>query len=189
MKSIDLHILDIAQNSIRAGASEIRISVNDSYSNDLVSIRIEDDGSGIPDEWQHRVTDPFFTTRTTRRTGFGLPLLKFHAELTGGQLKICKSKSGGAVIEAVFVRSNIDRQPLGDLAGVLTILAAGTEGPEIEYTHTTDKGSYRFSSRETKDYLATDTLSENGIRESIKEMLGHNILELYEIKAEYRNVI
>jgi len=185
MKSIALHILDIAQNSIRAGASEITIKVRDSETDDIIMITITDNGSGIPEKYIGRVTDPFFTTRTTRKTGFGLPLLKFHSQLAGGDMKITSGKTGGTTLEAGFIRSHIDRQPLGDLAGVITILAAGTGDVNIDFSYITDSGSYRFNTRETKAFLNVNTLSEPGLYESIKEMIGYNIIEISDIRAVY----
>jgi len=178
MKSIALNILDIAQNSKRAGASEIAISITDSGKNDSVTITITDNGDGMTEEFLNKVTDPFVTTRTTRKIGLGLPLLKFHAELAGREMKIISGPGKGTKVNASFIRSHIDRQPLGDIAGVITILATGNPGVEIIYDHITDKGSYRFSTAETKEYLGTDTLNEPGLTDSIREMIGQNIREL-----------
>ena len=128
MTTIALNILDIVQNSIRADASLINLSINESASSDILEIRIEDDGSGIPAEMLDTVTDPFTTSRTTRKTGFGLALLKHHAELTGGKIDIKSSKGSGTVVTAEFRLSHIDIQPLGDVAGVMIILIAGNPG-------------------------------------------------------------
>lgn len=180
MKSIALNILDIAQNSKRAGASEIIIGFTDSVKKDTVTVTISDNGDGMNDEFLSRVTDPFVTTRTKRNIGLGLPLLKFHSELAGGHLGINSAPGKGTQVDASFVRSHFDRQPTGDLAGVITILATGNPGIEIVYEHNTDKGSFRFSTAETKEYLGIETLNEPGLADSIREMIGQNIRELSE---------
>ena len=168
MKTLSLNILDIVQNSIRAKADEISVTIDESASADRYLITITDNGNGIPEEILKNVTDPFVTTRTRRRMGLGLALLKYHAELTGGGLEIVSGSGTGTKVYASFSNSHIDRQPLGDIAGVLMILIASN--PEIDFTyfHHTDKGEYRFNTGETKEYLETDTLNDRILLEGIK---------------------
>ena len=180
MRSIALNILDIAQNSKRAEAANIEITLTDSVKNDTIRLSIIDDGKGMTQDFVNKATDPFVTTRTTRNIGLGLPLLKFHAELTGGYLKIDSSPGYGTKVDVMFKRSHIDRQPIGDIPGVITILSTGNTGIEIVYIHRTDKGYYRFSTIETKEFLGIDNLNEPGLSEGISEMISQNILELAE---------
>jgi hypothetical protein len=175
MKELSLNILDIVQNSIRAKADEIVIEISESAREDLYKIAITDNGSGIPIEILENVTDPFITTRTKRRMGLGLPLLKYHAELAGGGLEIFTEAGRGTEIRASFIYSHIDRQPLGDIAGVLVLLL--TANPEIDFTfrHTTDIGGYSFSSLETREYLEADTLNDRSLLKLIGEMIRENL--------------
>ena len=144
MKTLSLNILDIAQNSIRAKASEISIEIEESKSLDLFTITITDNGTGIPKEILENITDPFVTTRTTRKVGLGLSLLNYRANLTGGVLKIDSEEEKGTVIKAAFPHSHIDRQPLGDIAGVIMILLTSGNEISIMYRHRTDNGEYVF---------------------------------------------
>jgi hypothetical protein len=178
MKELSLNILDIVQNSIRAKADEISVEIRESAIKDNYQIIIKDNGTGIPDEILKNVTDPFVTTRTRRRMGLGLPLLKYHAELTGGGLKIDSETAKGTVIKADFSNSHIDRQPLGDIVGVLIILLSAN--PEINFTflHKTDKGEYRFSSKETKEYLEIDTLNERNLLNELGCIIAENLKEI-----------
>lgn len=178
MTTIALNILDIVQNSIRADASLINLSINESASSDILEIRIEDDGSGIPAEMLDTVTDPFTTSRTTRKTGFGLALLKHHAELTGGKIDIKSSKGSGTVVTAEFRLSHIDIQPLGDVAGVMIILIAGNPGIDFLYTHRTDAGEYSFSTKEAKEFLGVASLNEGTLPADIKEMISENLARI-----------
>ncbi len=178
MKTLALNILDIVQNSIRAEADEITISINESERDNLYQIIIEDNGNGIPEDILKKVTDPFVTTRTRRRMGLGLPLLKYHAEITGGSIEIKSEKSGGTVVKANFSNKHIDRQPLGDIAGVIRILIASNPGLEFHYNHTTDHGRYSFSTKETKEFLETEVLASNDLLLGIAEMINGNLTEI-----------
>ena len=178
MINLSLNILDIVQNSLRAGASEIFIGIRELLSEDLYEITVKDNGSGISKELLAGVTDPFVTTRTTRKTGLGLPLLKYHAKLAGGDLKINSTEGLGTLVKASFSLSHIDRQPLGDIAGVMTILIAANPKISFIYSHQTDTGEYKFSSEETKNYLEVDTLNDNGLLRNIREMINENLTDI-----------
>lgn len=178
MITLSLNILDIVQNSVRAKASEVFIGIRELISEDLYEIKVRDNGTGISKEILAGVTDPFVTTRTTRKTGFGLPLLKYHANLAGGDLKIESTEGKGTEVKASFTLSHIDRQPLGDIAGVVTILIAANPKISFIYSHLTDKGEYSFSSEETKEYLEVDALNDNGLLRNIREMINVNLTDI-----------
>jgi anti-sigma regulatory factor (Ser/Thr protein kinase) len=178
MTTLALHILDIVQNSITAGASEIRIRIAESISNDLFEIIIEDNGSGIPVEMISKVTDPFTTSRTTRKTGLGLPLLKQQANLANGDLEIKSAKGMGTVVRSYFRHSHIDRQPLGDICGVMIILIASNPKIDFLYTHKTDSGEYTFSTSYTKEFLETDDLGDYSLLKEIGNMIGENLTQI-----------
>jgi anti-sigma regulatory factor (Ser/Thr protein kinase) len=175
MTTLALHILDIVQNSIRAGASEISISIAESKFYDNLDINIEDNGSGIPLEMIDKVTDPFTTSRTTRKTGLGLPLMKQHARMTGGDLEISSKPGAGTTVKATFKHSHIDRQPIGDMAGVLIILIASNPEIDFLYKHRTDSGEYTFSTSYTKEYLETESLCDYTLLKEIGEMIKENL--------------
>jgi anti-sigma regulatory factor (Ser/Thr protein kinase) len=178
MKTLALNILDIVQNSVRAKADEISIEVTESVVADILIITITDNGEGIPGGMLENVTDPYVTSRTKRRLGLGLPLLKQHAELAGGNLKIESELNKGTRVTARFTLSHIDRQPLGDITGVLKILIAANQGINFIYCHVTDNGNFRFSSKETKEYLEVEELSNNSLLEDICKMITENLYEI-----------
>jgi len=186
VKELSLNILDIVQNSLRARANEISIEVKESIKSDLYQIVITDNGNGIPDEILKNVTDPFVTTRTKRKMGLGLPLLKYHAELTGGGLVVNSRLGKGTEVEANFLYSHIDRQPLGDITGVLTVLLASNPEINFIYHHITDKGEYLFSSKETKEYLETDSLTDISLLKQIGSMIKENLKEIEASGIDYK---
>ncbi len=175
MKTLSLNILDIVQNSIRAHAKEISIVISESVKNDLLRIIIRDNGTGIPGELLKNITDPFVTTRTKRRMGLGLSLLKYHSEIAGGSLKIESETGKGTEVNATFILSHIDRQPIGDIPGVIVILIASNPDINFIYSHITDSGEYRFSSAETKEYLKIESLYDRNLLEDIGDMIRENL--------------
>ena len=122
MRELSLHILDLAQNSLTAGASRLDIIVEIDHKKDLVAITLSDDGKGMAPDFLKTVTSTFTTTRTTRKVGLGIPMFKENAELTGGTFSIESTVGAGTKMRAGFVLSSIDRPPLGDLAATMISL-------------------------------------------------------------------
>lgn len=189
MKELSLNILDIVQNSIRAKADEISIMVTESVISDIYEIRIADNGTGIAQEILKNVTDAFVTTRTRRKMGLGLPLLKYHAELTGGTLVVNSEPGMGTVVKAVLSNKHIDRQPIGDITGVLVMLMASNENINYIYSHITDYGEYRFSSAETKVYLEVESLNDRILLQEIRCIIAANLKEIKASGIELKEVV
>ncbi|MCS6992637.1 MAG: ATP-binding protein [Anaerolineales bacterium] len=131
MKEIALHLLDLAENSVSAGAKTVKITVCEDQNADLLTAVIEDDGRGMTPEMVKMVTDPFFTSRTTRKVGLGIPLFKAAAEACGGGLEIQSTPGVGTRVEARFQHSHIDRMPLGNLPA--TFLGLSVAHPEVHW--------------------------------------------------------
>lgn len=162
MRELSLNILDISQNSIKADSSNVEILIEADLRSDALTVSIKDDGKGMSKEFLESVTDPFTTTRTTRKVGMGLPLFKMAAESTGGTFKIESEPGKGTVVKAVFVISSIDRMPLGDIADTMAALMQGA--PDIDY-----KLIYRLIKKEpaeTQEYVF-DTVEVRSIFEGI----------------------
>ena len=171
MKELSLHLLDVAQNSVSAEASciDLKLEEDTQCSYRLV---IADNGRGMSPEFLAQVTDPFTTTRTTRKVGLGLSLLRMTAEQTGGTLEIESQVGIGTTVTALFHGSHIDCPPLGDLSGTVALLIQGA--PDVEWTwhRTTPKGSYLLDTRELREILGPDVpLSEPSVTLWIREYL------------------
>lgn len=154
MKELSLHILDLAQNSLTAGCTCLDLSL-DEQDGRLILV-IADDGRGMSPEFLARVTDPFTTTRSTRRVGLGLPLLRLAAEQTGGSLMVESSLGIGTTVRAIFCAGHIDCPPLGDMGETIALLVQGAPGVEVTYCHATEQGSWRFDTRELREALGPD---------------------------------
>jgi anti-sigma regulatory factor (Ser/Thr protein kinase) len=134
MKELSLNILDIAKNSTKAKAKKVEIILEEDTKTGFLSITIKDDGCGMSKDFLEKVSDPFTTTRTTRKVGLGLPLFKLAAEQAGGCFKIESEEGVGTIVIATFEIDNIDRMPVGDLAGTFVTLVQGD--PEIRFVLT-----------------------------------------------------
>lgn len=153
MNELSLHILDIVNNSVKAGASLILLNITEEVASDLLTIVIEDNGCGMDKDFLAEVLDPFKTTRTTRKVGMGLSLFKSAAEQTGGTLTIESEKNVGTKVCATFGLSHIDRQPLGDVASSVTTVLSGNSAIDFVYSHTTNGKNFTMDTKEIRKIL------------------------------------
>ena len=164
MKELSLNILDISMNSVKAGAAEIRIDLRETENR--LAITITDDGCGMKPDFLAAVTDPFTTTRTTRKVGLGIPLFKLAAEQTGGTFSIRSRDaesfpdSHGTEISAEFDKTSIDFTPLGDVISTVTTLIQGAPDRRWRFTHTRPAGDVSLDTDELKAVLGDVPLSE-----------------------------
>lgn len=150
MLELSLHILDIAENSIRARARRVTIDMTEDREADRLTLEIRDDGKGMTEEERKRVMDPFYTTKKVRRVGLGLPMLAQAAANTGGGLEIESRPGAGTTVRVDFGLSHIDRQPLGDLPGTIVALIAGSPDIHFVYRHHRDGRAYKLDTDEIK---------------------------------------
>ncbi|MEI6275370.1 MAG: sensor histidine kinase [Prolixibacteraceae bacterium] len=181
MKNIALHILDLVQNSARAKARKIMVSINEDTMNDRYLLSIEDDGEGMEEDQVLQATNPFYTSRTTRKVGLGLPMIQLNAERTGGSFNLVSTPRKGTRLEASFVLSHPDRLPLGEIDDVLVLLAVGLPHQRLIYEHKTAFGLYHFDTEAIREIIGNIQDSNTEIRKFMKEMIIEN---LKEIKAE-----
>lgn len=183
MKELALHILDIAQNSIRAGAGEIRISISESSADDLLTVIISDNGKGMDQETLHKAADPFFTSRKTRRVGLGLPLLSMNAALSGGEMQITSSPGVGTAVTASFRLSHIDRPPVGDIGGTVSFLITANPSINIAYIYSADGQSWGVTTQEIRDALGETSITDLKVVKYLREMITENTNELTNAKS------
>ena len=147
MKELSLHILDIAENSVKAEASLIEIEISEDTGKNLLTIAIKDNGVGMSEEFLKRVKDPFSTTRTTRRVGMGISLFEAAAEQCGGGLEISSEQNVGTEVFVRFQLDHIDRAPLGDMAGTMQTLIGGSPDRDFVYSHSKDGKCFTMDTR------------------------------------------
>ena len=176
MKELSLNILDIAQNSIRAEASLIEILLDETET--TLTITIRDNGCGMSEDFVKTVVDPFSTTRTTRKVGMGIPLLKLAAEQTGGSLTITSVERSvdpahcGTTTSATFDKTHLDFTPLGDVISTIILLIRGSSSTDFVFRHTLPDRTVELDTRE------------------IRQVLGDEVpLDTYEVLAWIRDML
>lgn len=179
MRELSLNVMDVAQNSVRAEASVVRITVTESDKDDRLTIEIADNGCGMTQEQVQQVIDPFFTTRTTRKVGLGVPLFKLSAEQTGGCFDIQSEKGVGTTTTASYVKSHVDMTPLGDINSTVKILIQCNPDIDFVYTCTTDNGSFTLDTRELREVLGDVSLDTPDVLEWIADFLEENTKSIY----------
>ncbi len=142
MKELSLHLLDLVENSVEAGAHRVEITVEEDPVADRLVLTVRDDGRGMTAEMAAAAADPFVTSRTTRSVGLGLALLSAAAEQAGGGMSVRSTPGQGTQVRAEFGLSHLDRAPLGRLEDTLATVAALHPDLEVQYTHTGPRGEY-----------------------------------------------
>jgi anti-sigma regulatory factor (Ser/Thr protein kinase) len=184
MKNLSLHIMDILQNSIRAGASEITLNIEENMAENTYRITFTDNGCGMDEAMVERVVDPFFTTRTVRKVGLGLPLLKQNCEQTGGSLRIVSKVGEGTQVEAVFTHNHIDRPATGDIAGTVVLTASSHPDIRFIYHHQKDGQPYTFDTEEVKEALDGLSIQQPEIIRYLREMIEENLKKMLNLQVE-----
>ncbi len=172
MLELSLNILDIAQNSISAKAKNITIII--SLVKDILTITIKDDGTGMKKEVKDNVTDPFFTTRTTRKIGLGIPFFKDISRLCKGEFEINSKFGEGTIIKASFDTTAVDFIPLGNIEETIATLIQLNSGIDFVYKVQNENEEFIFDTKEIKQLLESDDLNNFELLEWIKEYINEN---------------
>ena len=181
MKELSLNILDVTENSVKAGATLTEILLNEE--NGMLTLVIKDNGCGMSPEVLQNVTNPFYTTRTTRNVGLGVPLLKMAAEQTGGSFSIeSKTQESGAdhgtTVTAVFDTTHIDFTPLGDVIASVTTLIQGHPDTDFLFCHKVDGREVGLDTRQLREILEGVPLSSYEVIKWIEEYLREQYQDL-----------
>lgn len=175
MKEISLHILDIAENSVNAGAAEIQILVAENIKNDELVVTIKDNGCGMDAEKIKRITDPFVTSRTTRKVGLGIPFFKAAAEACEGSFEITSELGQGTLISVRFRHSHIDRMPLGDLKGTFLNLLIGNPDTRWVFRYEYNENIFEFDSQPVTEILGDLPLSDPQVIKFLRGSISEGI--------------
>lgn len=169
MQDLSLHILDIAENSLSAGADTIGIRIHEDRGTDLLMIEVSDNGRGMDEETAKNVFDPFYTTRTTRRVGLGVPLLAQVVKECDGDMRISTEKGRGTTITATFQYSHIDRKPIGDIAETVTVIIAAHPDVNLAFEYRKEGDTYTLDTREIKKELEDVPINTPAMLKYIKK--------------------
>ncbi len=178
MEDLSLHILDVAENGIRAGATLINILVDENLEDDLLTIVIKDNGKGMSTEFLNNVLDPFVTTRTTRRVGLGLSMFQQSALEAEGNLEVQSTPGVGTKVTVTMRNSHIDRKPMGDMVSTVLALIEGNPNVDVVYDHRRGHGEYVLDTREIRvelgdipmNFPQVVSLLQSNLSEGLKEL-------------------
>lgn len=179
MRELSLNVLDIVQNSISAGAPLIETEISENRQEHTLTIRITDNGKGMSEEQVKSVIDPFFTTRTTRKVGMGIPLFKMAAEQTGGSFSIDSVLGEGTVVTANFRTDSVDFTPLGDIASTVIVLITMNTDRDFVYKHAVDAREFVLDTRSVKEILGDVPLDTPEVSAWLRDYMNENMQNLY----------
>lgn len=174
MTELSLNVLDVAENSVKAKATLIEISVESSFADDLMTITIKDNGCGMNEQQLARVCDPFYTTRTTRKVGLGVSFFKLAAESAAGSFSISSQEGVGTTVVASFQISNVDRMPLGDMTATMHSLITLNYDTDFVYFYKVDDREFTLDTRELREILGGVPFDVPDVSDYIKEYLSEN---------------
>lgn len=178
MKELSMHVLDIANNSVRAKATEITITIIEDLKNDRFELTISDNGAGIPDHILKTIRDPFTTSRTMRKVGLGIPFLQETCTQCGGDLEISTEIGRGTTIHAWMTYRNIDRPPLGDITATMVTLFTSNDAINLKYIHQYNGEVFDLSTSELKEVLGDVPLSDMNVYLWLKNFIEENLNEI-----------
>ncbi len=172
------HILDIAENSVRAGAKLIQIFIEEDSINDLLTLEITDDGHGMAKDVLQKALDPFYTTKTVRRVGLGLPLLRDAAERSGGVFQVNSEENCGTTVKATFGLRHLDRQPLGAIINIIIILIISNSDIDFFYKHRHNDRQFEMDTREIRKEIEDVPINHPEIIKYIRGAMEEGLQEL-----------
>jgi len=179
MRELSLHILDLVQNALEAGATLVKLEIIENFAADVLTIRMSDNGRGMDEQLRQLVIDPFITTRTTRRIGLGLPLMDMSSKRCGGYLTIDSTPGRGTIVEVKYQHSHLDRPPMGNLVETIKTILVANPALDFIYHHTIDDKTFSISSQELVDTLDGVPLTHPDILTWLHGFLLENISNLY----------
>ncbi len=183
MRELSHHLLDVMENGLEAGASRIIVEIDEETASNRLAIAVTDDGRGMDAETVKRVIDPFFTTRTTRHVGLGIPLFKAAAQRCNGDLTIASQPGQGTRVQATFELNHIDRAPLGDIKSSLMGAILSYRACDLTYRHRVDGREFTFDTAEMRILLEGVPLSHPDVRAWLEEYIQEGIAGLYSASA------
>ena len=178
MKELSLNILDIAENSVSAKATLIEVAIVESVTQNLLEIKITDNGCGMSEEFLKTIADPFSTTRKTRKVGMGISLLKLAAEQSEGKFEIRSTLGKGTVVMALFQRDHIDRPPLGDIGQTISTLVSCNLDIDFIYTHSFEGNTFKFSTKEVVETIPDVPLNTPDVVLWIQDYINEGITDI-----------
>ena len=179
MVDLSLHLMDIMQNSVVVDSTYVEVGISAEKKKNLLTVYVKDDGWGLSPETLKKVSDPFYTTRTTRKAGLGIPLLMDAAQMAGGEVQIESAPGKGTTTTATFQIDHIDRKPLGDVADTITASIMGHPELEFHLILKNDESEYIFRTEDVREQIGDVPINDIEIISFIRDMLNEQVTLLF----------
>ena len=180
MQDLAMQIMEIMQNSISAHASAITLQFTDSMKDNRITFKISDNGSGMSEDTVKKITNPFITSRMTRKIGMGLAFLKQTCDQCDGSLEIVSRLQKGTAVTAVLRRDCIDTPPTGDLGELMMECIQANEKIAYRFEYRSDQGCFSFDTDSVVKELDGVSICEPNILLWIKEFVNQGIQQAKE---------
>ena len=171
MLELSMHIMDIVENSVNAGATEVTVCIEENQKLDRLNIEITDNGKGMDDAMVEKALDPFVTTKEGKKVGLGLSMLSEAARKAGGEMTMDSLPGKGTIVRATFGLTHLDRQPLGDMTETMITLIIGNPDVEFRYSHKTDTSALTWSTERIREVFGDVFRSHPDVIDFIREAL------------------
>jgi hypothetical protein len=178
MRELSMNILDVLHNSVHAHPKNIFLTILEDTKNDTLEFTIKDDGKGMDDELLSRVFDPFTTTSNTKKVGLGLPFLKIQAEMCNGSSEIKSQLGKGTMVRFTFQNSHVDKPPMGDLAGTLSLMFTMHHNIAFFFSYEKDGQRFEISTDELKELMQEVPLHHPKVAKGINDYISEQLQEL-----------
>lgn len=179
MRELSLHIMDIVENGVAAGATLIEISVKEERKENRLRITVKDNGRGIPQDAMEKVFDPFYTSRKTRRVGLGLSLFREASRRCGGDLSLRSKEGEGTETTADFQLDHLDLAPMGDVGGSMATLIMGNPEVDFVYSHEVEGTRFSLDTREVRNELDGVPMHHPEVIRYLADLIRESVKELY----------
>jgi len=180
LRDISLHITDIIQNSITAGAGNVKIEIRADKIRDSLTVAVMDDGCGMKEDFAQKAADPFTTGRSSRKVGLGIPFFKMSGEITGGSFSLSSREGEGTSIIVEYKISSIDRIPLGDVGDAIVTSILTNSSINFELFMDNGQESFYFSSRELSLQLKDIPLTHRDVLAWIRDYINENVVRIFQ---------
>jgi len=178
MEELCYHIIDIVQNSISADSKNVRMKLKESDKEDIILIEVEDDGKGMDAETLRNVQDPFYTTKSGKKVGLGIPILKETAIHCEGSFKMESRVEKGTLVRAIFKKSNIDVPPIGKIKDTILTSIVGNDSCNIDITYENDNGIFNISTKKIKEQIGDLHINHPDVIKFLREFIDKEITNL-----------
>ena len=177
MEELDMHLIDLFQNAVSSGATTIKTSIRCDEDVNQLTMRVADNGRGMDEKTLEAVRYGYFSSKSPRSVGLGIPLLRETAEHCDGRFLIESAVGVGTTVTATFRRDHIDLPPFGDLASTFLNLLVTSDGRRVTITFRCGKNDLEIDTAMLADLLGGVSLQHPDVIRFLQGYIAEHIGE------------